>query len=1139
MNGRFRIPNLNLRAITPQDRDNERRIRFRNQPRIRPGLRVIQDRDQQDLRNSGLLPPGFEEANNPDRMDLRNSGLLPPGFDEGGNGLNFPDLNRDIGLGLAPIPAIDLQNAPGRIPEGLQPIPGISGPNRNSSDKKRKITVSQNNLDPLSKYNFSRKKYGDRNGVRYNGLESSNIRVYPRGEVDDPSPSVTWSLAPIGDLANPPDRTSIYSLSQFVASINPNVFLPTNYYRTLFNQGNPYVYVEKPLMGSQEQYFSMPSEMLGAMFNTAESVLDSLSLFTLGGGLTPFQESLNRIAVRYINERRPNPIQAAIEDPEVRVYFDILERTGTGAAFLEGDYSQEVFDFRQQIRDRVLQNESDITLLDIVTEMLNNIVQDQISRDNEKRLVRYLVSSALININIENPLLALASTNIFPYTHRYVEFDTPYITNRNTYEYLNEQSQADFQAKVESDYNFFTQDYEFAAQEYDETLLPNIYAVNRYAELKYDLDRTPDKQFKLDELTTYLSLGNPNLDISPSDSRSREQFYNMYGKELNNITDSIAQTWTSKNSSIILENEELRGGRRLPSRAPMSIGLQFSRDESSSFDPLLRSQDQASIIEDPRDTMFENISQANLFTNRSLALYSTEYLQNVEGLITEEESPYIETSLRRMTFPDLITPIYVPGSDERLASNSEFSSLVIGNSDETLDPDDLGILEEIVNNKAESLSRESYIGILSSKDIKSSALGYRISKKKNNLEIQNFYIGNGNGQRTTTYVDSQIKYGDEYAYELYEYRLMYGTDYRFDVLGVNIPTWLLQYYLGITRAPTSAQLSSSPNISFNCWTMTTPNYDVLEIPIYTSEFEEDTVGSLFSNLENNNLGSIVYPLAKVLDYPPTAPILSIFPLVGNNSQIKINANPQTGESLGSQAEEIVSIGDLSEQISILKDYQDNFKNIFLPPNRLEYKNEGVTEIRNILLYRTTELNLDVENYNDLYDSFDPNTNPEVLVRSYSDNEIFIEPEDIPVLSYDILEDIEPNINYYYTCIVQDVHNNPSNPAIIYRVRLLLDKGLLIPEIDIVRPKKVKRQVSQKSFTRYVKIEASNIQTFPFTENSPNNTGGVGSQRSIGSSLGKSIEDQDYILRFTSKDTGRKFDLKLNFVIRKNGIPINT
>jgi len=35
-------------------------------------------------------------------------------------------------------------------------------------------------------------------------------------------------------------------------------------------------------------------------------------------------------------------------------------------------------------------------------------------------------------------------------------------------------------------------------------------------------------------------------------------------------------------------------------------------------------------------------------------------------------------------------------------------------------------------------------------------------------------------------------------------------------------------------------------------------------------------------------------------------------------------------------------------------------------------------------------------------------------------------------------------------------------------------------------------------------------------------------------LSKKIEDQSYIVRFTSKDTGRKFDLKLNFIVRVNG-----
>ena len=46
------------------------------------------------------------------------------------------------------------------------------------------------------------------------------------------------------------------------------------------------------------------------------------------------------------------------------------------------------------------------------------------------------------------------------------------------------------------------------------------------------------------------------------------------------------------------------------------------------------------------------------------------------------------------------------------------------------------------------------------------------------------------------------------------------------------------------------------------------------------------------------------------------------------------------------------------------------------------------------------------------------------------------------------------------------------------------------------------------------------------------------ERSIGATLNKSIEDQSYIVRLTSKDTGRKFDIKLNFVVRIDGAPIN-
>ena len=131
----------------------------------------------------------------------------------------------------------------------------------------------------------------------------------------------------------------------------------------------------------------------------------------------------------------------------------------------------------------------------------------------------------------------------------------------------------------------------------------------------------------------------------------------------------------------------------------------------------------------------------------------------------------------------------------------------------------------------------------------------------------------------------------------------------------------------------------------------------------------------------------------------------------------------------------------------------------------------------------------------------------------------------------VRDNIQPNINYYYTCIVGDVHGNISNPSEIYRVRLLSENGMVIPEISTVVPVGSNDKSSQKSLARYVKIDASSIQTFPTTTEEGDN---IVSKKSLGDVLGKKVEDQSYIVRFTSKDTGRKFDLKLNFIVRVNG-----
>jgi len=1105
-----------------------RRFIPRGRLRIPVGLRPLGNNNRVRFN----IDPNFGRDPN---LGIPDQIVIPGAEEDQGLGIDFPDFNIPD-VEFVPDPGF---NFPDRDIPNVRPIPGIDGGNSNQGDKKRKIKVSQNNLDPLASFYFSKVKYGDRNGAKLNDplQNSPNLRGYDSQNIFNPK--VSWSLAPYNDRQNAPNTTNPESLLSFVRAIGTNQLLTQQYYRSLFYSGNPYIHTEKPLVGSEPVFRSMPKEMLDATIDTAERLLSSLSVFVINGPVPNIIRELSEPQVRYVRQLNP-PALFAEEDPEVSFFFDNLLQTGADAVFNEGNFAQEIFDFRTLIRDRVVQNSANINLLDIITELLVRVSEDPISREREKKVVRFLIAEAFRNlISPQSVIEAVQGQNIFQYTSRYVEFDTPYVTNRDTHRFLDGSVADNYSAQVLSNYNYYSKQYEDTIENYDETNLPNIYALDRYIHINSLFDKTSTQSRKLQELKTYTTLASSLRSYSDYGQFSREQYYNAYADTLERVGDERLSIWSFKNSSIVVPSSQIKPNQNFLAPTPMNIGLQFSRGSVDNFEALLRTEDYQ--IEDFREIVFENIERLPSDQNRVEIRYSTEYIRDINGDLSEVESSYIPLSLRRFNFQDVVSPIFRANSDDELQFNTELNSFVMDDDSTILDADTLGVVEELVNNKAANISAspENYLNTISGKSSPSDALGYKIIKSSNNQIVQNFYIGNGDGPRTVIYTDSQIKYGKVYSYDLYEYRLIYGTDYSFDVFtsfGTRIPTWLLNYYFGLRRGPTQRQIQSAPNISFDCYTNSRANYDVIELPIYSQDLQENTQSALVSEQIDQDINSISYPLAKVLDYPPTSPILNIFPLVGNNSQVKINANLQSGAHLGDQSLDIVSIGDLDEQVNILKEYQDNFKNIFLPPGKLEYRNEGLSEIRNIILYRTTSINLEVENYNDLYESFDPEVNPGVSIRRYTteDNDSI---DATQVLSYDILEDISPNINYYYTCIAEDVHNNPSIPSVIYRVRLLLDKGLLIPEVELIQPTGITSKVASKNMSRYIQVEASNIQSEPF-EVFDEEAEDLRGNRSIGQSLGDSVENQSYIVRMTSKDTGRKFDIKLNFVIRVDGQPIN-
>lgn len=1030
------------------------------------------------------------------------------------------------------------------------------------SNKKRKITLSKNNLDPLSRWYFSKIRFGDYFGNKtINPVETdSRLFINPNrdqaglGGISPNDPHVTWDLAGTYNDGEGNRQPTEAALREFVRAATAT----QSEMRVEFSQRiNPFIYKEKSIAGEEEAFYSFPAQIIDSLLESARIVVAQAQ--------SPFLfMRFNRELNRYRSVER-----------DIHPRFDRFAANIRGTnSDLENYLQRKVNEVRDRLINELRSGEREVAnISNIIRETLAIVLRETRDLTNDspdvargffggdpQKVIQYLTYIFMLEIrrivSDEAFKEVLLFRNEFEYNHHYVEMNTPYVSTKNSSNFLEDLSSREpYRAGIKSDYSYFIRGYEENTETDDvpESILPNVYTLSSYKKLARERERGRFRQnslpdLKYQEFKQILSLSG-EIKQEALDGIYNTFYYNSYGAEIPNleISDQDFFTIDSKNRSIIIDSKRVQDGVLNVIPPPMEIGIELTRGSTGTYQDILGALGEDSEIRDITSIIFENIDNTarNEFT--SSYLYSTEYLTNNNSNIEEKESPFAQVNLRQFQLDSLISSF-----DGGMNDGENYRSLLIGtNLDEMLVPrdDDVELILEAFLNRANTNSRRSYGSIVSGEESRSEALGYRINKRtSNNILRQNFYIGNGPGDKVITYKDAQIKYGKEYNYTLSEYRLIYGTKYKFRTYSSDFPLWVVGNYLGLVGDMATEEIISNleviPRLSIDAYVQEEAQPVVAEIPIYDEVFNTQNIFSILPEGESllasnvGGQGSISYPKAKVLDRPPTVPILDVFPMVGIKDQVKLGINLQTGNNTGtSNAREIVSIGDMSDKIRELKIYQDNYTNVFLPPNKLEYKNEGLSELRNIILYTTTQLDLNVEDYNDIYKSFNPETNPGVLVRKFTDKDLSVEdfPDVIKVPSYELRDTIEPNVNYYYTCVVEDFHGNVSNPSIIYRVKLLFDKGLLIPEIDTVRPVGENTKKPQKNLARFVQIDASNIQTLPYVESEGDN---ITSERSLGYSLGKSIENQSYIVRFTSKDTGRKFDVKLNFVVRVDGAPIN-
>jgi hypothetical protein len=432
-------------------------------------------------------------------------------------------------------------------------------------------------------------------------------------------------------------------------------------------------------------------------------------------------------------------------------------------------------------------------------------------------------------------------------------------------------------------------------------------------------------------------------------------------------------------------------------------------------------------------------------------------------------------------YEDLL--VFLPGKheEESLWLEANFADIWSTGVTQQINP----ILQNIIENNARTWEM-----IVDNNKAPSYSIFYKVEKwsvdANNNPQelIQNFFVPNNGQTPEATIYDSQVKYGKSYIYRIYAYNLVIGTSYHYELDDITQPD------------------SQVPNdIKSEVCIISSPDLRLVQTPYYQK-------------------------LITVVDKPPVSPDVSIYPYLGSQNKITFTLKGNVGEALQKPVvinpEDQVIFNNIRKSLNLGPDEMITFKSddptvkfdVFKLDNRpTSYEYFKFAEYKQI---ETTGFE-----------------NPYKKAASAA------------------LDDfIEPNKKYYYTFRAVDVHGNISNPSPIYELEISYDgaSAFLITKIIDLKPEKIPPQEATKRFKKYIRIKPSYDQTllneeqtgiikndgtfdsdwFPKLQNDPQNP----DKKII---LGKdenSLWGKNFKIRITSKKSGKKIDLNINFKTNK-------
>jgi hypothetical protein len=418
---------------------------------------------------------------------------------------------------------------------------------------------------------------------------------------------------------------------------------------------------------------------------------------------------------------------------------------------------------------------------------------------------------------------------------------------------------------------------------------------------------------------------------------------------------------------------------------------------------------------------------------------------------------------------------------------------------------------------------KTYPEYLQNKLCEQETIAYKLIKCATNEDgskgdvIQNFYFPNTSREDIIRFVDTQVKYGKKYTFELYAYAVVYGTKFRFRVNQNQTNLELNEEHVPV--GDNDAWVLEGLPIGMVMNIESIPSPKIIEYPIFTS---------LQAGLE---LYGLSYGPVSVKDRPPMPPSFQIHPYRGNYREVLINIQSGGGEVspfVGSRAQPwyIIEPQELSQGPTSANEilrHQKQYENYSLVYPQMEFSDEGAAEVQRMEIWRIAEDDLpnSITNRRELYRLFAGNLHK--VLDTSGDPEV---PEEERALGLDFRDTLEPNRKYYYTVRAVDVHGNRSNPSLVWQVELLYRDGIYIPKIELFDVPLVPKTSTNKTFARFLEVKAADIQTqiYEPTFATGDNDRPPG-QKGL---TEEQVQANKFVVRVTSLDTARKFDIDMTF-----------